>query len=99
MDHARVNASQDNIDIKIDDREVKRAHSTKSFGLHIDSHLALSVHIEKVCKNIPSAIGALMRIRSFTTTKAAVQVYFALIQPHFDYCCSVWDGLVGETLM
>ena len=27
----------------------------------------------------------------------AVEVYFALIQPHFDYCCSVWDGL-GETL-
>jgi hypothetical protein len=27
----------------------------------------------------------------------AIQVYQALIQPHFDYCCSVWDGL-GETL-
>jgi hypothetical protein len=27
----------------------------------------------------------------------AVQVYHALIQPHFDYFCSVWDGL-GETL-
>ena len=26
-----------------------------------------------------------------------VQVYHALIHPHFDYCCSVWDGL-GETL-
>ena len=24
-------------------------------------------------------------------------MYFALIQPHFDYCCSVWDGL-GKTL-
>ena len=27
----------------------------------------------------------------------AVQVYFALIQPHSDYCSSAWDGL-GETL-
>ena len=43
----RVNASQDNIDIRIDDREVKRIHSTKSLGLHIDSHLTWSVHIEK----------------------------------------------------
>ena len=55
------------------------------------------MHIEKVCKKISSAIGALKRIRSFITTKTAVEVYFALIQPHFDYCCSVWDGL-GETL-
>ena len=31
----RVNASQDNIDIRIHDREVKRVHSTKSLGLHI----------------------------------------------------------------
>ena len=93
----RVNASQDNIDIRIDDHEVKRVHSTRSLGLHIDSHLTWSVHIEKVCKKISSAIGALKRIRSFITTKTAVEVYFALIQPHFDYCCSVWDGL-GETL-
>ena len=27
----------------------------------------------------------------------AVQVYHALIQPHFDYCCWAWDGL-GETI-
>ena len=31
------------------------------------------------------------------TCKTAVQVYSALIQPHFDYCCSVWDEL-GDTL-
>ena len=89
----RINASQNNIDIRIDDREVKRVHSTKSLGLHIDSNLTWSVHIEKVCKKISSAIGALKRIRSFITTRTAVEVYFALIQPHFDYCCSVWDGL------
>jgi hypothetical protein len=48
-------------------------------------------------KKIASAIGALKRIRSFITTNTAIQVYQSLIQPHFDYCCSVWDGL-GETL-
>ena len=53
--------------------------------------------MEKVCKKISSAIGALKRIRSFIKTKVVVQVYFVLIQPHFDYCCSVWDGL-GETV-
>ncbi len=37
--------------------------------------------------------GALKRIRPYVTTDAAIHVYRALIQPHFDYCCSVWDGL------
>ena len=31
----------------------------------------------------------------FISCKTAVQVYSALIQPHFDHCCSVWDELGG----
>ena len=66
----------------------------------MDKHLSWSVHIEKITKKnlkIASAIGALKRVRPFITTKTAVQVYQALIQPPFDYCCSVWDNF-GETL-
>ena len=40
--------------------------------------LTWSVHIEKVFKKISAAIGALKCIRSFITTKTAVQVHFAL---------------------
>ena len=61
------------------------------------SWFSWSVHIEKITKKIASGIGALKRVRSFITTKTAVQIYQALMQPHFDYCCSVWDNL-GETL-
>ena len=94
----RINANQDNnMSIRIDDHEINRVPSVKSLGLYIDSHLTWSLHIEKICKKISSAIGALKRIRSCITTKTAIQVYSALTQPHFDYCCSVWDGL-GETL-
>ena len=55
------------------------------------------IYIDNFCKNIASAIGALERIIFYIPMSTAVQVYHALIQPHFDYCCSVWDGL-GETL-
>ena len=55
------------------------------------------IYIDNFCKNIASAIGALERIISYIPMSTAVQVYHALIQPHFDYCCSVWDGL-DETL-
>ena len=55
------------------------------------------IYIDNFCKNIASAIGALERIISYIPMSTAVQVYHALIQPHFDYCCSIWDGL-GETL-
>ena len=37
--------------------------------------------------------GALRRIRSFISQSSAAQIYNALIQPHFDYCAPIWDGL------
>ena len=45
-------------------------------------------HIDKLCKKVASAIGALKRVRSFITIDASIQIYQALIQPHFDYCCT-----------
>jgi hypothetical protein len=75
------------MNIKINDNKINRVDFVKSLGLHIDEHLSLSVHIRKLCKKIAS--GALKRIRPFITTKIAIQVYQSLIQPHFDYCCSV----------
>ena len=93
----RMNATQNDIAIRIRDREINRADVVKSLGMHIDRHLSWSEHIHKISKKISSAIGALKRARPFISCKTAVQVYTALIQPHFDYCCSVWDEL-GSTL-
>ena len=91
----RMNATQNDIAIRIRDREINRADVVKSLGMHIDRHLSWSEHIHKISKKISSAIGALKRARPFISCKTAVQVYTALIQPHFDYCCSVWDELGG----
>ena len=44
-------------------------------------------------KKISSGIGALKRIRPLIDEKTAVKVYKALIEPHFDYCSTVWDGM------
>ena len=93
----RIGVTHDNMTFKLDGSEINKVETVKSLGVHIDKHLSWSVHIEKITKKIAYAIGALKRVRSFITTKTAVQVYQALIQPHFDYCCSVWDNL-GETL-
>ena len=51
----------------------------------------------KFQKKPASAVGALKRIRPYITTNTAVEIYQTLVQPYFDNCCSVSDGL-GETL-
>ena len=56
----------------------------------IDEHLSWSNHIGVLSNKISSAIGALKRIRPYISKHTALQVYQALILPHFDYCSSVW---------
>ena len=55
--------------------------------------LSWSNHTSELCRKISSAIGAPRRIRPLISQSTAVQIYNALIQPHFDYCAPVWDGL------
>ena len=87
----------DRITIEINDCEVEKVDPVNSLGVYIDKHLNWSIHIEKISKKIASAIGTLKRIRPYVTTDTAIQVYRVLIQPYFDYCCLVWDGL-NQTL-
>ena len=43
----------------------------------------------EICKKVSSAIGALKRVRPFISKETAIQIYNALIMPHFDYCSPV----------
>ena len=81
------------INIQLDGHPISRVEHTKSLGLNIDDRLSWSNHIKDLCKKISSAIGALRRIRPLISQSTEVQIYNALIQPHFDYCAPVWDGL------
>ena len=81
------------INIQLDGHPISRVEHTKSLGLNIDDRLSWSNHIKDLCRKISSAIGTLRRIRPLISQSTAVQIYNALIQPHFDYCAPVWDGL------
>ena len=92
-----VNADE-NINITINDQPVKKVNETETLGMTIDQHLTWSRHVEEKSKKNASAIGGLERIRPFITIDTANKIYKALIQPHIDYCSTVWDG-VSLTLL
>ena len=91
----RLNAQCEEIDISMDDKAIKRVDHTKSLGLTINAQLSWSKHVDKICKKASSAIGALKRVRPFISTAVAVQIYNALILPHFDCCSPAWDCMSG----
>ena len=91
----RLSAQCDDIEIRIDDQIIRRVDKTKSLGLTIDAQLSWGKHVEEICKKVSSAIGSLKRVRPFISKETAIQIYNALIMPHFDYCSPVWDCLNG----
>lgn len=91
----RLSAQCNDFEMRIDDQIIKRVDKTKSLGLTIDAQLSWGSHIEEICKKVSSAIGALKRVRPFISKETAIQIYNALIMPHFDYCSPVWDCLSG----
>ena len=80
-----------------DGAPITHVTSTKSLGVHIDQTLSWNVHVENLCKKIASGIGALKRVRSFVPHETLRSIFMSLVQPHFDYCNSVW-GCCSKTL-
>jgi hypothetical protein len=83
--------------IMIDNVPIKRATKTKSLGIQIDQFLSSDNHFEEKCKKASSGIGAIRRLKSYVSRESLISVYYALVQPYFDYCCLVWDP-IGATL-
>ena len=82
--------------VQIKGHEIDRVPHTKSLGVHIDQNLSWSKHVNETAKIVSSGIGALKRLRPFICEDTAILLYRALIEPYFDYCCPVWDGLSNE---
>ena len=82
--------------VQIKGHEIDRVPHTKSLGVHIDQNLSWSKHVNETAKIVSSGIGALKRLRPFICEDTAILLYRALIEPYFDYCCPVWDGLSKE---
>ena len=77
------------------DQTIRRADYTKSLGVTNDAQLSWSKHVDEICNKAFSVIGALKRVRPFIPKDVAVQIYNALILPHFEFCSPVWDGMSG----
>ena len=84
------------INIHIDGVPIDQSNESKSLELIIDENLSWKAHIHKISKKVSSGIGALKRVRPFVSMHTAIKIFQGLIEPHFDYCSAVWDGLTQQ---
>ena len=79
--------------IHIEGVPINKSNESKSLGFIVDKNLSWKAHIHEISKNVSSGIGALKQVRPFVSMHTAIKIYKDLIEPHFDYCSAVWDGL------
>jgi hypothetical protein len=70
---------------------------TKALGVCIDEYSLWDKHIDKIDKKVSSGIGVIRKRKSSVDHNTLICAYNALILPHLDYCCEVWDT-IGITL-
>ena len=78
--------------ITINQFPIKQVSTVKSLGVHIDENLTWECHINELSKKIASGISAIKRVRYSVPYKTLLSIYNSLVQPHLDYCSSMWGS-------
>ena len=80
----------------LDGVPINQSNQSKSLGLIIDENFSWKAHIHEISEKVSSGIGALTRVRPIVSMHTAIKIYKGRIEPHFDYCSFVWDGLTQQ---
>ncbi len=60
-------------------------------GVHVDKYLTWKYHVTNTTKLISRNITLLRYIKNYLSQQIRVTFYNAYIQPHFDYCNTIWS--------
>ena len=82
--------------VQIKGHEIDGVPHTKSLGVYFNQNLSWSKHVNETAKIVSPGVGALKRLRPFICEDTAILLYRALIEPYFDYCFPVWEGLNND---
>ena len=73
------------------DSLLQTVKTTTYLGIEISNDLNWTPHINKITKKANRALGFLRRNIVTSNEKVKSQAYTALVRPHVEYACSVWD--------
>ena len=80
------------INIICDKHSLETVSTMKYLGVILDPYLNWSNHVDYIVKKISKTHACLRRIKSYVNQKNLINLYFSLIVPYLDYCCTVWGN-------
>ena len=77
-------------EIKIGDSVITQTDCARFLGIKIDDKLNFNNQYKYVLGKLKSAIKALICTRTLLKYRGKIAIYYALFQPHIDYCAVAW---------
>ena len=65
--------------------------NTKYLSVQIDENLTWKNQVKSVTQKVSRAIGFLKFAKHFLPEAIVKTLYTSIVEPHFQYCCSVWS--------
>ena len=85
-----------NLNITLNNVNIREVTSVLYLGVHIDSGLKWSAHIDHLTFIISRNIGVINRVKYFLNKQSLILLYNSLVLPYINYCCLVW-GFTFQT--
>ena len=88
----RLHLHNDILHLTYNNDVLNSVENEKVLGVRIDNNLSWSIHIYFIAKKISSNLWLLSKLKDYLSTEHRVQFYKTYIQPHVDYCSTIWGG-------
>jgi hypothetical protein len=79
-----------NLKLKLNGKQRKFSNSVKYLGVHLDSHLNWSYHVDALAPKLTRASGMLAKIRHYVSEDTLRNIYFGIFHSLMTYAAPVW---------
>ena len=77
---------------------LNRVYCSKCLDVEIDEFLTWDTHIASISKKVSSGISIMRKIKPFIPISSLLNIYQSVVEPYFDYCSIVWNGIISNSL-
>ena len=88
----RKRLRNDALMIKYRNEPIENVKKIKYLGVTLDSGMTWGEHVSSIVVKISRTIGCIRRIKQFLPPRILKNLYFAMILPYIDYCCTSWGS-------
>lgn len=80
-----------------DGQEIPVNYTHKHLGVFFSKDLKFKSHVNDIIKKVNKAMGPIYPISKYLPRSVLLQIYLTYIMPYFDYCDTIYDGLITTT--